>query len=151
MWNSHTPKDFIMTSLFNKDLFHPRTQPAYQGLFSLLSRVLQHFNASEWLGKGIRQLGYQQSKCDRTRSDWTWSLLSFYSVNVIFVLGFSVKPSSTFCMQTTRSIFVSGCELEGLLLVCYVRQGGSQLFACRQRGLSLLVAVSWKVCCLCVI
>ncbi len=23
------------------------------------------------------------------------------------------------------SLFVSGCELEGLLLLCYVRQGGS--------------------------
>jgi hypothetical protein len=35
-----------------------------------------------------------------------------------------------FFMQTAGfifsfSLFVTGCELEGLLLVCYVRQGGS--------------------------
>jgi len=28
-------------------------------------------------------------------------------------------------MRFIFSLFVSGCELEGLLLVCYVRQGGS--------------------------
>jgi hypothetical protein len=47
-------------------------------------------------------------------------------VKAIFVLGF--EPSSTFFMQTAGfifSLFVSGCELEGLLLVWYVRQGGN--------------------------
>jgi len=42
--------------------------------------------------------------------------------------GLGVEPSSTFYMQTVGSIFslfVSGCELEGLLLVRYVRQGGN--------------------------
>ncbi len=42
--------------------------------------------------------------------------------------GLGVESSSTFYMQTVRfifSLFVSGWELEGLLLVCYVKQGGS--------------------------
>jgi hypothetical protein len=39
-----------------------------------------------------------------------------------------LKRCQFFCMQTAGfilSLFVSGCELEGLLLVCYVRQGDS--------------------------
>jgi hypothetical protein len=67
----------------------------------------------------------QRHKCNRTGSH-----LDFFSVNVIFVLGFRFcfELPSTFFVQATGFILllaVSGCEYETLLFVCSVKQVGS--------------------------
>jgi hypothetical protein len=52
----------------------------------------------------------------------------FCSVKAIFVLGFRrwTRHQLSSCKRRALSflLFVSDCELEGLLLVCYVKQGG---------------------------
>jgi hypothetical protein len=90
IWGMKGPKGphfSILFTFFRGKVFN--SIPKVKGFYSYKSSN-SHGTGSFSSSTTYRPLPnyYLRGGCDRIGSDRTWSLLSFYSVNIVFVLGF---------------------------------------------------------------